>query len=97
MDRRDPTNEGLYPGNGVYCPFCQQSDWGMEHMKKTPTDDWICPNCRIKCDYCEQYFPTNEITRVADGKACSDCLFDHALEPLDKIELYDTLSTILRL
>ena len=96
MDYNDPTNEGLYPNRGVYCPFCKESAWGPEFMEETPGGDSICPNCRLKCDYCEQYFPTNEITRVTDGKACSDCLFDHELEPLDRLELFENTAEILR-
>jgi len=96
MNCQDPTNEGLYPDNAVFCPFCKEAAWGPEHMSETPEGEPICPNCRVKCDYCENYFPRTEITRVKDGNACSDCLFDHALIPLDELELYDTLSIILK-
>ena len=92
---KDPRDD--IEGGGIVCAFCKEDTWGPGQMQKTPTDDWICPNCRVKCDYCEQYFPTNEITRSVDGKACSDCMFDHELMPMDELELYDTLSTILRL
>ena len=89
-DPREETDHG-----GMYCHFCKEDSWSMEHMKKTPWDEWICPNCRSKCDYCEQYFHYSEITRVADGEACSDCLFEHALLPLDDLELFDTLGSCL--
>jgi hypothetical protein len=92
---KDPRNE-KDNGSGIQCAFCPER-WPMYQMEKTDTDDWICPNCRLRCDYCEYYYPTNEIRRTIGGKACSDCMCDHDLMPLDKVELYDTFSTILRL
>ena len=90
---KDPRND---IGGGIQCDFCPEC-WPIYQLQKTETGDWICPNCRLKCDYCEFYYPTSEITRTIDGNACSDCLCDHDLIPLDEIELYDTLATILKL
>jgi len=92
---RDPRDE-KDDGSGIYCDFCKVR-WARHHLKRTPEDNWICPNCRLTCDYCEQAFPSSEVLRVLDGKACSDCICDHDLMPLDKVELYDTLTAILRL
>lgn len=94
MDTRDPTNEGLW-GEYELCHFCQKREWPDYQMKETPWGELICPNCRGKCDYCEEYYHWKELTRVADGKACSDCMCDHDLEPLDELELFDTLHSCL--
>ena len=85
MNYKDPTNEGLFNAGGVHCAFCK-GEWGAEHLEKTPELDWICPNCRLKCDYCEQYFPTNEITRVEDGLACPECMDTHSLVSLQTVK-----------
>jgi len=92
---KDPRNDKN--GGGIVCAFCGEDLWGKTQMKKNPQDEWICPNCRLKCDFCGEYFETFEVRRTIDGKACSDCMSDLELMPLDEIELYDTLATILRM
>ena len=73
-DPGDPRNEIT---GGIQCDFCPEQ-WPLYQMERAG-GDWLCPNCRLKCDYCEYYYPTDEIIKTTDGKACSDCLVDHDL------------------
>ena len=99
-DPRDPRNQDYDDGQDYnYGPPCYDcnGNWPLYQLEMTPDNDLLCPGCRLKCDYCGYYYLTNAVTRIKKPnlQACSDCMHEHELEPLDKVELFRTIGEIL--